>query len=128
MVFGGARGAANPALASGELLRDFAATALVAVASDHQTLCAQVGDGAIVVRASAAAPFDVAFWPGSGEYVNHTFFLTDENAAQRIGIRRFDAVQDVVAISDGLQKAGAGRGEPQRVRSVFRAAGERGAR
>jgi hypothetical protein len=92
------------ALQSGEALREFAATALVAVASDHQTLCAQIGDGAIVVRAAAEAPFDVALWPVAGEYVNHTYFLTDDNAGERIGIRRFDGVRDVVAFSDGLQR------------------------
>jgi hypothetical protein len=92
------------ALAAGDELRDYAATALLAVASDHQTLCAQIGDGAIVVRPGAQSSFDVAVWPDAGEYVNHTYFITDEAAAERIAIRRYDGVADVVALSDGLQR------------------------
>jgi hypothetical protein len=92
------------ALRGGDELRDYAATALLAVASDHQTLCAQIGDGAIVVRPAAEAAFEVAVWPDGGEYVNHTYFITDDTAAERIAIRRYDRVCDVVALSDGLQR------------------------
>jgi hypothetical protein len=92
------------AVESGADLRDFSATALLAVASDHQTLCASVGDGAVVVREGAATPFEVALWPEGGEYVNQTYFLTDETVAERVAIRRFDGVADVIAFSDGLQQ------------------------
>jgi hypothetical protein len=85
-------------------LREFSATVLLAVASDHQTLCAAVGDGAVVVRAGAGAPFEVALWPEGGEYVNQTYFLTDDAVAERVAIRRFDGVTDVIAFSDGLQQ------------------------
>jgi len=85
-------------------LREFSATALLAVASDHQTLCAAVGDGAVVVRQGTARPFEVALWPEGGEYANQTYFLTDATAAERIAIRRFDGVSDVIAFSDGLQQ------------------------
>jgi hypothetical protein len=85
-------------------LREFSATVLLAVASDHQTLCASVGDGAVVVRAGAAAPFEVALWPEGGEYANQTYFLTDDAVAERVAIRRFDGVSDVIAFSDGLQQ------------------------
>ncbi len=84
-------------------IREFAATALLAVASDHQTLCARIGDGGIVLRRTPAAPFEVALWPESGEYANQTFFITDDAAAERIAVARFDDVSDVVAFTDGLQ-------------------------
>ncbi len=89
---------------AGAALRDFSATALLAVASDHQTLCAAVGDGAVVVREGVDAPFEVALWPEGGEYVNQTYFLTDDTVAERVAIRRFDGVSDVIAFSDGLQQ------------------------
>lgn len=84
-------------------IRDFAATALLAVASDHQTLCARIGDGGIVLRRTPEDAFEVALWPDSGEYANQTYFITDDAAAERIAIARFDDVSDVVAFSDGLQ-------------------------
>jgi len=83
-------------------VRDFAATAMIAMASETQALCAAIGDGAIVVRRAAGEPFEVALWPEAGEYANQTFFVTDETAPERIAIRRYDAVCDVVAFSDGL--------------------------
>lgn len=84
-------------------IREFAATALLAVASDHQTVCARIGDGGIVVRRTLADAFEVALWPDGGEYANQTYFITDDAAAERIAIARFDEVSDVVAFSDGLQ-------------------------
>ncbi len=84
-------------------IREYAATALLGIASDHQTLCAQIGDGGIVLRRAPEEPFEVAIWPDGGEYANETFFVTDDAAPERIAIRRFDAVHDLVAFSDGLQ-------------------------
>jgi hypothetical protein len=87
----------------GAELRDYAATALLAIASDHQALCAQLGDGGIVVRREPGEPFEVAIWPEGGEYANETFFVTDDVAPERIVLRRYDRIVDVVAFSDGLQ-------------------------
>ena len=94
--------ARRPGALDGEI-REYAATALLAVASDHQTLCARIGDGGIVLRRTPADAFEVALWPDSGEYANQTYFITDDAAAERIAIARFDDVSDVVAFSDGLQ-------------------------
>jgi hypothetical protein len=88
---------------AGSDVREFAATALLAIAGDRQTLCARIGDGAIVVRRAPGAAFEVALWPDAGEYTNQTYFITDETAAEHIAIARFDDVCDVVAFSDGLQ-------------------------
>ncbi len=84
-------------------IRDYAATALLAVVSEHQALCARIGDGGIVLRRAPGTPFEVAIWPEAGEYANQTYFITDDAVAERIAIRRFDDVYDVVAFSDGLQ-------------------------
>ena len=88
---------------TGTDIREYAATALLAVVSEQQTLCARVGDGGIVLRRTPEGPFEVALWPEGGEYANQTYFITDDTAAERIAIRRFDDVRDVVAFSDGLQ-------------------------
>jgi hypothetical protein len=84
-------------------IREYAATALLAIADDHQTLCARIGDGGIVLRRTPESAFEVALWPDGGEYANQTYFVTDEAAAERIAIARFDGVCDVVTFSDGLQ-------------------------
>jgi hypothetical protein len=84
-------------------LRDYAATALLALAGERHILCAQVGDGGIVLRRASGEPFEVALWPDGGEYANETFFITDESVEERIRIRRFEYVEDVVAFTDGLQ-------------------------
>ncbi len=84
-------------------IRDYAATALLTIASDHQTLCARIGDGGIVLRHAPDGAFEVALWPDGGEYANQTYFITDDAAAEHIAVARFDDVSDVVAFSDGLQ-------------------------
>jgi hypothetical protein len=88
---------------TGSEIREFAATALLVVASERQTICAQIGDGGIVLRRGPGEPFEIAVWPEGGEYANQTFFVTDDAAPERIELRRFDEVADVVAFSDGLQ-------------------------
>jgi len=85
------------------LIRDFAATALLAIASETSAVIAQVGDGAIVLRADASAEFQIAVWPDTGEYANETYFITDEFVAEHIRIAWFDRIDDLVAFSDGLQ-------------------------
>jgi hypothetical protein len=84
-------------------IREYAATALLGVATDHQTLCARIGDGGIVLRRTLQAPFEVALWPDGGEYANQTYFITDDAAAERIAIARFADVSDIISFSDGLQ-------------------------
>ncbi len=90
------------AAASGTDVREYSATALVCVAGDAHTICAQVGDGGIVVR-DGGAP-EVALWPAGGEYANQTFFVTDEDVRERVETRRFARVDDVAVFSDGLTR------------------------
>ena len=84
-------------------LREYAATALLAIVGERQALCAQLGDGGIVFRRTPDDPFELALWPVGGEYANQTYFITDSTAAERIEIRRYDHIHDVIAFSDGLQ-------------------------
>jgi hypothetical protein len=84
-------------------LRDYAATALACVAGENHTICVQLGDGGIVVRPAGDA-FAVAIWPENGEYANQTFFVTDDDAFERLTIARFGRVDDVVVFSDGLSR------------------------
>ncbi len=83
---------------------DFNATALLAIVGVQQSICAQVGDGAIVVRMREEDPFRVALWPESGEYSNETTFVTTPFLAEKLEIQRFDCVNDLVMFSDGLQR------------------------
>jgi len=83
---------------------DFSATALLAVAGHHQTLCAQLGDGAIVLRTGPDSPFDVAIWPQNGEYVNETTFVTDPGAVEAVELYRCDQIDDLILFSDGLER------------------------
>lgn len=84
-------------------LREYAATALLAIVADQQALCAQIGDGGIVFRRTLEDEFELAVWPVGGEYANQTYFITDDVAAERIEIRRYDCIHDVIVFSDGLQ-------------------------
>ncbi len=91
------------ALAADVNVREYAATAVLALAGERQTLCAQIGDGAIVVRRAPDEPFEIVMWPQSGEYANQTYFVTDDDAPKHLEIRRDGHVSDLIAFSDGLQ-------------------------
>ncbi len=93
----------DEAATAGRDVRDYAATALLCVAGSTHTICAQIGDGGIVVRPRDDA-FAVAIWPENGEYANQTFFVTDTDANERVSIARFGAVDDVAVFSDGLMR------------------------
>ena len=84
-------------------VREYAATALACIAGDDHTICLQLGDGGIVVRPAGEA-FALAMWPENGEYANQTFFVTDDDAIERVAIARFGRVDDVVVFSDGISR------------------------
>lgn len=83
-------------------LRDYASTLLLAVVGVEGGVFAQIGDGVIVIRDERE--IRPVFWPDAGEYVNTTYFVTDEKAADHL---RFCAVKapiwDVAVVTDGLQ-------------------------
>jgi hypothetical protein len=82
--------------------RDFASTLVFVVASEQATVCAQVGDGAIVLN--DGKKLAVALWPENGEYANQTYFVSQEDAAEHIQFAKFGPVRDFVLFSDGLQR------------------------
>jgi hypothetical protein len=63
----------------------------------------QIGDGVIVVH-DHRDTYRPMFWPATGEYVNTTYFLTDQDAVDRLrlgfwGLR----VEEIAILTDGLQ-------------------------
>jgi hypothetical protein len=85
-------------------IRDYSATAIVAVVGDTASVYAHVGDGGAVIRQAQTQEFSVAIWPESGEYANETFFVSDPNVAEHVQVKRFGCVDDVILFSDGLQR------------------------
>jgi hypothetical protein len=82
--------------------RDYASTLIFLIAGDEQTICGQIGDGAIVLN--CADELRVPVWPQNGEYANQTFFVTQEDACSHLQLIRCSAVRDFVMFSDGLQR------------------------
>jgi hypothetical protein len=79
--------------------REFAATLLVAVADAEATVCAQVGDGATVVREDTG--YRAVFWPDQGEFVNTTRFVVEDDPGLRWAA--CGPVAGIAAFSDWLQ-------------------------
>jgi hypothetical protein len=82
--------------------RDYACTLVFIVAGAQQTICGQIGDGAIIVNDGAS--LDVALWPDTGEYANQTFFVTQDDSHLRLQVKQYGPIQDFVLFSDGLQR------------------------
>ena len=82
--------------------RDFSCTLLVALVGEARAVFFQIGDGAIVYRDRDGA-YVPAMWPQSGEYANCTWFVTDDDAAQRVQSVAAEGVDEVALLTDGLQ-------------------------
>jgi hypothetical protein len=82
--------------------RDFSCTLLVALVSGARAVFFQIGDGAIVYRGRDGA-YVPAMWPQNGEYANCTWFVTDDDAAQRVQSVAAEGVDEVALLTDGLQ-------------------------
>jgi hypothetical protein len=88
--------------ASSSRLREFACTLLVAVLGEQSAVFSQVGDGAIIIPDGDG--YRTVFWPQSGEYLNTTNFLTDEEYHCHIDFHAQPApVDEVALLTDGLQ-------------------------
>jgi serine/threonine protein phosphatase PrpC len=82
--------------------RDFACTFLMAVVGKDSGFFLQVGDGAIVV--ALEEEYTPVFWPQSGEYVNATYFVTDQEVIQHLRFQVLvESITEVALLSDGLQ-------------------------
>lgn len=93
------------AASEGFRIRDFACTLLVAIICPDRSVFWQMGDGAMVFREQGEERFKYAFWPGKGDYANVTYFVTDENAQERLD---FDTthgeIVEIGMFSDGLER------------------------
>jgi hypothetical protein len=83
--------------------RSYASTLLAVVFTPEGGAALQIGDGVIVVN-DADGAWRWVFWPQHGEYVNTTYFLTSEDAFDRLQIRALGGtVSDVALTTDGLE-------------------------
>lgn len=91
------------ALSMGAPVRQLACTLLGAIVADDYAIYLQIGDGAIVV--SGEDQLEVVFWPQSGEYLNQTYFVTDDNFAGWLQFTcRQERVTSIGAFTDGLER------------------------
>ncbi len=90
------------ASAQGGSPRQMACTLLGAVVGDAWAAFVQIGDGVIVFDGEAG--YEFAFWPDNGEYVNDTWFLTDEDYREHLHIQIVTRqVSELALLTDGLQ-------------------------
>jgi hypothetical protein len=82
--------------------RELACTCLAGIISPYTAAFLQVGDGAIVIDQTEV--LRVVFWPQSGEYVNSTNFVSDEDASSRMAFDVFGVVNDLAVFTDGLER------------------------
>jgi hypothetical protein len=83
-------------------LREFACTLLTAVVGEQSAVFCQIGDGAIIRQEGDA--YRTVFWPQSGEYLNTTNFLTDDEFESRVEFYFHpEPVDELALITDGLQ-------------------------
>lgn len=84
-------------------VRDFACTFLGVLSTANGTLVLQVGDGGVVVDTGGG--LELAVVPMSGEYVNMTHFVTDEDAVIVLATKTYpDRAVKVAAFTDGIQR------------------------
>lgn len=85
-------------------LRAYAATLLLLVVTTDRLAVAQLGDGAVVAGESPEELF-LANHAQRGEYANETYFLTQEDALDRIQVSVYEKTVNVLAVmSDGLTR------------------------
>ena len=83
-------------------MRDFSCTLLAALVDEASAVFFQIGDGAVVYRREGEE-YRPALWPQSGEYANCTWFVTDDDAAERVQMTVAENVDEVALLTDGLQ-------------------------
>jgi len=87
---------------AGVALRDLACTLLGAIALKDRTVVFQIGDGAIVFDDGSG--LSLAIPPMSGEYINMTHFVVDEDVFDHLAVRESGPVSRLAVFSDGLQR------------------------
>jgi hypothetical protein len=93
----------SEALKQGSEPRSFASTLLALVVTPEGGGALQIGDGVIVVS-DGGDEWSWVFWPQRGEYANTTYFLTEDDAIERVQVETFpQPIMDVALMSDGLE-------------------------
>ncbi len=112
----GIRRALDARAADGDgTVRDLACTLLAAVVGENAALFLQVGDGAIAFRTDHDPAWRLALPPTRGEHSNETVFVTHDEAAHHLGVRRVAArVSEFALMTDGVEFLAVhrARGEP----------------
>jgi hypothetical protein len=86
------------------LPRVFATTLTCAVAWDEGLAVAQIGDGVVVARRGDGGLF-AATEPQHGEYANETFFITQDDALERMRASFYpEPAQELALLTDGLMR------------------------
>jgi hypothetical protein len=85
----------------GDSLRAFDTTLTCAVASARELVVGQIGDCLVVARGEDGRLF-TATQPQRGEYANETFFLTGDDALERLDVHVRPATGELAVMSDGL--------------------------
>ena len=94
---------AEKALSLDVPVRELACTLLGGIIGPASSVFFQIGDGAIVVNEGAV--LRTVFWPQSGEYVNTTNFVTQDESGEKLEFIQFLSVIDELAVfSDGLER------------------------
>lgn len=83
---------------------DFATTLVMAVSDGTSTVCAHVGDGAIVARRTGSTDLEALSWPHNGDYASTTFFLTDLNPCLRVGVINGIPLNRLALLTDGIER------------------------
>lgn len=87
-----------------EPLRDFATTLTCLAATTEQLIVGQLGDGAVVARGPGGV-LDTVTTLQRGEYANETYFLTQEQALERVAFQVINLpIQALAVMSDGLTR------------------------
>ncbi len=86
-------------------LRDLGCTLLAFFATPNWVAAMQIGDGLMMLRAHADAPYQLLFKPDKGEFINETIFITTPNACDYMSVC-VEAVQApfLCAATDGLER------------------------
>jgi Protein phosphatase 2C len=93
------------AITSGCELRDLGCTLLVFFATPNWVAAMQIGDGLMMLRAHADAPYQLLFKPDKGEFINETIFITTPRASNYMSVC-VEAVEApfLCAATDGLER------------------------
>lgn len=84
----------------GHLVREYSTTLLACITNGERTALLQIGDGAIVF----GPDWELAFEPQRGEYVNMAFFITDDDALDRVESRLIvGPARTISLMTDGLE-------------------------